>query len=171
MRITLLLGILALVPAPAFPQSTEGKQSFESRCARCHGADGNGGEMGPSITRRLPPLDNAQLDKLIRDGIPTRGMPPAVLGDVEARALVGFLRTIERRESDEPIVRKTIQTVDNRTIAGRVLGEGFDDLQLRTDDGRVHLLRRSGDRYRGVTSSADWPTYNGEPGGNRYTTL
>jgi alcohol dehydrogenase (cytochrome c) len=171
MRITLLLCILALVPAPASPQSTDGKKSYESRCARCHGADGNGGEMGPSITRRLPPLDNAQLDKLIRDGIPTKGMPPAALGAVEARALVRFLRTIERRESDEPIVRKTIQTVDHVTIAGRVLGEGFDDLQLRTDDGRVHLLRRTGDRYRGVTSSADWPSYNGEPGGNRYTTL
>ena len=52
-----------------------------------------------------------------------------------------------------------------------MLGEGFDDLQLRTDDKRVHLLRRVGDRVREVTSSADWPTYNGDPGGNRYTTL
>ena len=52
-----------------------------------------------------------------------------------------------------------------------MLGEGFDDLQLRTDDKRVHLLRRAGDRFRDVTSETDWPTYNGDPGGNRYTTL
>ena len=52
-----------------------------------------------------------------------------------------------------------------------MLGEGFDDLQLRTDDERVHLLRRSGDQYREVTSEVGWPTYNGETGGNRFTTL
>ena len=35
----------------------------------------------------------------------------------------------------------------------------------------MHLLRRAGDLFREVTSEAEWPTYNGEPGGNRYTTL
>ena len=38
-------------------------------------------------------------------------------------------------------------------------------------DGRVRLLRREGDRVREVTSETGWPGYNGEPGGNRYTTL
>ena len=64
-----------------------------------------------------------------------------------------------------------MQTTDGRTLEGQVLGEGFDDLQLRTDDKRVHLLRRAGERFREVTSETDWPTYNGDPGGNRYTTL
>src|SRR5262249_32495014 len=40
-----------------------------------------------------------------------------------------------------------------------------------TADKRVHLLRRTGNAFREVTSSADWPTYNGDPRGNRYTTL
>ena len=57
------------------------------------------------------------------------------------------------------------------TIDGVVLGEGFDDLQVRTADGRVRLLRREGDRVREVTSETGWPTYNGDPGGNRHTTL
>src|SRR5688572_20600540 len=75
MRITLVIHVLvsalALASAPAAAQPVEqGRKSFESRCARCHGADGNGGEMGPSITRRLPPLDRAALEKLIRDGVP-----------------------------------------------------------------------------------------------------
>ena len=42
---------------------------------------------------------------------------------------------------------------------------------MRTGDNRVHLLRRAGDKFREVTSSTDWPGYNGDPGGNRYTTL
>ena len=41
----------------------------------------------------------------------------------------------------------TVQTTDGRTLDGQVLGEGFDDLQLRTDDKRVHLLRRAGDAF------------------------
>jgi alcohol dehydrogenase (cytochrome c) len=51
------------------------------------------------------------------------------------------------------------------------LNEGFDDLQLRTGDNRIHLLRRAGDRFREVTSESDWPEYNGDPRGNRYTNL
>ena len=42
---------------------------------------------------------------------------------------------------------------------------------MRTADHRVHLLRRAGERFREVTSDKDWPTYNGHPGGNRYTAL
>src|SRR4030095_1908892 len=74
--------------------------------------------------------------------------------------------------STPPVVRKTIQTIDGETITGRVLNEGMSDLQIRTDDQRIHLLRKMpNDRYRRVTSQKDWPTYHGDPNGNRYTTL
>ena len=48
----------ALVPAQA---PDPGRKIFESRCARCHGADGRGGEMGPSIVERLTTRDDQQL--------------------------------------------------------------------------------------------------------------
>src|SRR5262249_50803783 len=71
-----------------------------------------------------------------------------------------------------PVIRKTIQTIDGQTLTGRVLNEGMSDLQIRTDDQRVHLLRKGpNDRYRPVTSQKDWPTYHGDAGGNRYTAL
>ena len=126
--------------------------------------------MGPAIAERLSPLDDQQLMKLIREGQPLKGMPPNVVPDAEMADLVKFLRTIERT-GERPLVRMSVQTTDGRTLDGLVLGEGFDDLQLQTDDKRVHLLRRAGDRYRPVTSETPWPTYNGDPGGNRYTTL
>jgi alcohol dehydrogenase (cytochrome c) len=148
-----------------------GRKSFESRCARCHGADGNGGEMGPAIRERLVTRDDQQLKDLIHAGLPARGMPPTDLPDSELTDLVRFLRGIERRPEAKPIVRRKVQTTDGALLEGQVLGDGFDDLQILTDDKRVHLLRRAGDRVREVTSSVDWPTYNGEPGGNRYTTL
>jgi alcohol dehydrogenase (cytochrome c) len=69
------------------------------------------------------------------------------------------------------VVTKTVETTDGQTLSGQVLNEGMSELQLRTDDKRVRLLRKSGDRYRVVTSQADWPTYHGDPSGNRYTKL
>ena len=146
-----------------------GRTMFEQRCALCHGADGNGADIGPPIALRVSALDAAALTKTIRDGIPAKGMPPNVVSDPEMAGLLKFLRTIERQAP--PVVRLKLQTTDGRTLDGQVLGEGFDDLQLRTDDKRVHLLRRAGDRFRPVTSETGWPTYNGDPGGNRYTTL
>jgi alcohol dehydrogenase (cytochrome c) len=72
----------------------------------------------------------------------------------------------------------TVQTTDGRTLEGEVRGEGLHDLQLKTSSpsaaarqAEIHLLRRAGDRFRVVTSETDWLTYNGDPRGNRYTTL
>jgi alcohol dehydrogenase (cytochrome c) len=161
-----LLGAAADVQAQ--PQAA-GRRVFESRCAVCHGADGHGGDTGPSIVFRMPLLSEADLGAVIRDGRPAKGMPPQPMPAVELQALTRYLRAIERRE--RPLERTTVQTTDGRTLAGAILNQGLDDLQLRTDDKRVHLLRRSGTQFRPVTSETGWPTYNGDPGGNRYTTL
>jgi alcohol dehydrogenase (cytochrome c) len=166
-----LFAFLPLIVTLGAQDVDPGKRAFESRCARCHGADGNGGEMGPPIVFRLPVRDDQQLAALIHEGLPARGMPPSDAAGAEMTALVRFLRTIQRRPEAKPLVRVTVQTVAGKTIAGQVLGEGFDDLQVLTGDKRVALLRRVGDRVREVTSTSDWPTYNGDPGGNRYTTL
>ena len=58
------------------------------------------------------------------------------------------------------------------TLEGTVVGEGFGDTQMRTPDNRIHLLRKiEGGKFREVTSEVNWPTYNGDFGGNRYTKL
>jgi alcohol dehydrogenase (cytochrome c) len=68
--------------------------------------------------------------------------------------------------------RRTIQTTDGQMLQGQVLSEGMSDLQIRTDDKKIRLLRKAdGNRYRVVTSQTDWPTYNGDPSGNRYSKL
>ncbi len=148
-----------------------GRLVFENRCARCHGADGNGGELGPAITGRLRAHTDPDLATLITQGLPNRGMPPVQVSDAEMPVLIRFLRSLQRQGSERTAIRRTVQTTDGRSLEGELLGEGASDLQLRTADQRVHLLRRSGDRYREVTSQTDWPGYNGDPGGNRYTKL
>jgi alcohol dehydrogenase (cytochrome c) len=167
-----LLASLLLVAASTLlaQEGDSGRKVFESHCARCHGADGNGGEMGPSILTRIATRDDQQLTALVHTGLPARGMPPTQLNATEMGSLLKYLHSIQRRFS-RPVVRMKAETTDGRTLEGQVLGEGFDDVQLRTDDKRVHLLRRAGPRFREVTSETNWPTYNGETGGNRYTTL
>jgi alcohol dehydrogenase (cytochrome c) len=161
-----------LTAATLLAQSREpGQVAFENRCGKCHGSDGNGGELGPRITFRLTTRTDGQLATLIRAGIPARNMPPTKLDDEEMALLIKFLRSIQRLPESKPVERRTIQTTEGRKIEGQIVGEGFDDLQLKTDDKRVHLLRRVDDRYREVTSETAWPTYDGAPDGNRYTTL
>ena len=48
--------------------------------------------------------------------------------------------------------RRTIQTTDGQTLQGQVLSEGMTDLQFRTDDKKVRLLRKAdGNRYSKLT--------------------
>src|SRR5258708_14884787 len=145
MRIFVFGMAAILASAAALAQDVPpGRVTFEARCGRCHGADGNGAEMAPSILQRLRTRDDKQLAALIRDGIPMRGMPPSLLGDPEMTALVRFLRTIEREPAPEAAPRTFKEAPGGATIEGVVLGEGFNDLQVRTADGRVRLLRRGG---------------------------
>ena len=163
--IAVFASLLVQAPPPA------GRALYESRCARCHGADGKGGERGPAITTRLGSHNDEEIAALVRAGLPGRGMPPNQVSQTEMPALTRFLRTLQPGPDERVIVRDTVSLTNGAVLSGEVLNRGFDDLQMRTDDGRVHLLRRAGEGYREVTSQTDWRGYNGEAGGNRYTTL
>ena len=169
MRVSLLsLYGLVFTALASAQDNAPGRLIFESRCGRCHGSDGSGGEMGPPIRNRLAGRSDDQLSKLIHEG--TGAMPPITVVDAEMTPLMRFLRSIQPRNR-EAVVRTTARLVDGKTLEGELLNEGFTDLQMRTADHRVHLLRRVGDRFREATPGTDWPGYNGDPGGNRYTTL
>src|SRR6476620_6849710 len=115
MAILLVVSVTAL----ASRQDVDaGRKVFESRCARCHGADGNGGEMGPPIVLRLSARDDEQLAALIHEGSPSRGMPPNDVAGGELRDLLAFLRSIEKRPEAKPIVRTKVQTTAGVTLEG-----------------------------------------------------
>src|SRR3989442_11823632 len=79
----------------AMAQAPEGRLSFQTRCAVCHGTDGNGGEHAPSILARVSRSNDQELNALLREGVPQRGMPAFnEVPDAELRSLAGFLRTI-----------------------------------------------------------------------------
>jgi alcohol dehydrogenase (cytochrome c) len=148
-----------------------GQRQFANTCSLCHGGDGMGGELGPAIAGRLRRLDDQQLTTLIHQGLPSRGMPafPNLTGASLAN-LIGFVRTLSAN-AQQPLVRRSIETTTGTTLEGTVLNQSMEDLGLQTNDGRIHLLRAAGARFREVTSQSDWPTYNGDFNGNRYTKL
>jgi len=168
MRVAILLASVLVSAALVAAQDTgPGRLIFESRCARCHGGDGSGGDMGPPIRERLFGRSDEQLFKLIHEG--SGAMPAIQVVDAEMGPLMRFLRSIQTHGRNLPRVTATL--TDGNTLQGELLNQGFTDLQMRTGDGRVHLLRRVGERFREAVPEVNWPGYNGDAGGNRYTTL
>jgi alcohol dehydrogenase (cytochrome c) len=172
---TLFFSVGCVFLGVALAQSPDaGHRAYESRCAGCHGDNATGGESGPGILAQLSARNDAELAAFLRQGRAPNGMPAFALGNPEMSDLVAYLRSLASpipRNRVAGVVTKTVETTDGQTLSGQVLNEGMSELQLRTDDKRVRLLRKSGDRYRVVTSQADWPTYHGDQSGNRYTKL
>ena len=171
MRRFLLLVVAVLMPSFAFSQTPEaGRQVFATRCAACHGTEGAGGELGPSIVARIPTRSDQDLEAVIKDGLPGAGMPAFPgLSRTEVTDLIAHLRTLRSRAGGPK--RADVALTDGRKLAGTVLNQSSGEMQLLGDDRKVHLLRESGGKYREVTSQTDWPTYNGHPNGNRYSPL
>lgn len=162
----LLPGALIFAQAP-----DAGRSQFENRCAVCHGTDGRGGERGPAIVARLAGYTDAELAKLIHDGLPNAGMPGSNLTQEETPVLVTYLRSLKPAGGVLAPAPAKVAMADHSTLEGLVLNQTSEDMQLLTPDQHVHLLRKNGAVYREVTSQRDWPTYNGQLSGNRYSSM
>src|SRR5206468_6303468 len=124
------------------PQEAPGRATYVARCAGCHGSDGNGGELGPAITTRVPTRTDQDLARVIRDGLPAAGMPAfGSLPASESEDLVRFLRTLRSRTGAITITRTAIRLEDGRMVTGIVLNQSLSDMQLLGDDQKIHLLR------------------------------
>src|SRR5579871_1740575 len=105
-----------------------GRKTFETRCSVCHGSDGNGGEMGPGIARRIRSMTDAQIRSTIAEGIPARGMPAFHLSDDETEPLVSFIHSLRpRRGFGFQPYHASLQLTKGRTLDGMILSEAFDE--------------------------------------------
>ena len=168
-----LMPLAALCAVTLVAQNEQaGKATFEGRCAACHGDDGNGGEFAAGIVVRIATRTNDEVMATIKNGLPSRGMPSFSLGDTELKDLVAHLRALKPpRRGAMLALPVSIQTTDGRTLKGVSVNRTSTDMQLRTTDGKVALLRKEGEKFRVVTSQADWPSYDGELNGNRFSAL
>jgi alcohol dehydrogenase (cytochrome c) len=173
-----VLIVLAVVCTAYAQDIPPGRKTFESRCSVCHGADGNGGELGPGITRRVPNLSDTRLRTTVLEGLPGRGMPANNVAEPDIAPLVAYVKTLRPRAGfgfgfQQYPLRTTL--TNGKTLEGMVISESFEDAAVSTEEKggkRIHLLRKlDGGKFREVTSESNWTTYNGDIGGNRYTAL
>jgi putative heme-binding domain-containing protein len=76
----------------------EARQTFENRCAGCHGLDGRGGERAPDIatSQKTQNRTDTALTQIITNGIPANGMPSfSSLDAPTIKALVKYLRVLQ----------------------------------------------------------------------------
>src|SRR5262245_33977821 len=116
-----LIAIAAQTPAarkPTAAPAPAGKQQFAQICARCHGADGRGGEFAPDITARIGPKSDEDLSTLIKNGIPAKGMPPSAFSAAQLKSLVAYLRTLRPRRGENAPVHVTVNSSDGQPLQG-----------------------------------------------------
>ena len=171
-----LSGVKTHAQGPANPPGTPlaaGRQTFLTRCASCHGTTGNGGEFAPGITTRIPLRTDDDLVRILHNGLSGSGMPafPDIV-DPDRANLIAYLRTLRPVDSKE-ITHATVQLEGGGSLAGSVLNRSANSLQLLGgEDKKIHLLRKTAaGNYRPVTSQQDWPSYNGDTIGYRYSDI
>jgi alcohol dehydrogenase (cytochrome c) len=201
-HIRYLLG-LSLAIAAAFaqqPRSSPGAAAYQSRCVLCHGGDGSGSDRAPAILDYLAANPPEQIATLILNGVPNKGMPAFEMPEGELAQLVSYLQTLggsahpgaqtarapsenrprrggvpgEHRPGEGPLSRPgRVTLADGSTLEGTILNESGFDLQLRTSDGKIHLLVRQGEAYheRVLEPKRDWLSYHGNFNGNRHSPL
>ena len=171
-----LIFTVLVVASSAAAQSTSpvlGARSYTDRCSVCHGGDGNGSERGPAVFTFVATQPDAALAALVRVG--RNAMPPQAVDDAEMANLIAYLRTLQpprRRARRGPQPGRV--TLENGTVLeGLILNQSMFDMQLRTADGKVHLLTRDGATYREtpIEPKENWPFYDGGYNANRYKAL
>ncbi len=94
---------------------------YQQYCAQCHGSDLNGGNATSLIDGVWQfGAENGYITRNIKHGIPHLGMPSYEnsLSDEEIRAIVGYIREVEKKEGiEKPPIPETVETMDYFMIA------------------------------------------------------
>src|SRR5690606_3049875 len=108
--------------ADSDPDREQGKRIFDGSCARCHDFEGFGG-IGPGLHRSdiVKSGNEARFARLIREGVPDRGMPPTPgLGERELAGLMAYVRGLAASSaaaSATPVARRPVNVSYQRLLA------------------------------------------------------
>jgi len=138
-----------------------GQQSFESHCASCHGLDGLGEEHAHAIAtpQAAGALDDRALFEIIRDGIPSKGMPPfGSLSAPDIHAIITYLRRLTGKNAVQPGKGNPVQ---GATLAAAQEDEAPVSAHMDVPPQRLLV----------APPAQDWPSYNGDYTGRRFSAL
>jgi alcohol dehydrogenase (cytochrome c) len=117
-----------------------GAEIFVSRCATCHGSQGQGQTAPRLVDRQLKNGDSDwSLFRAVVKGVPARGMPPSGLADLQAWQVVAHVRTLRSRATalDNEVGRPPPIDVP----AGRIEAAGADSDNWLTYSGDYRSWR------------------------------
>jgi alcohol dehydrogenase (cytochrome c) len=155
-----------------------GAQQFVATCAGCHGLDGAGSAKGASIiVPRVIALSDADLVRIVRDGVPGKGMPGSQLANQEIQGVVRYLRTLQQAAAASPdpgIPAKspanaepvpTIATTATQTpapkseVPAKPATLGIASIDVQQSDLNQKEVKEN------------WVSYNGDYTGRRYSSM
>lgn len=129
--------VTGMAAAQTFTPPGDGKRLFDGLCQDCHGANGVGDEA-PALNRALG-ADDTMLRKIIRDGIPERGMPRVRrMTEAEVEVLAAYVRSLGAGRT--------------MTIAGN--GDKGRALYQRLDCASCHVIDGTGGTFGPELSKA-----------------
>ena len=179
MRVPFFLAVFVLCSTLGLA-AADGEDSYQTRCALCHGGDGAGTDRAVSIIPTLQTSATARLAAIITEGVSSKGMPAVAMPADELGPLVAYLKTLAAaaspgaRDPRAPQPRTgSLSLVGGGALSGTILNESGFDAQIRTEDGDLHFLRRAGNAYREDTIEpfVDWSSYNGNATSNRHSPI
>ena len=179
MRVPSFLAVFVLCSTLGLA-AADGEDSYQTRCALCHGGDGAGTDRAVSIIPTLQTSATARLAAIITEGVSSKGMPAVAMPADELGPLVAYLKTLAAaaspgaRDPRAPQPRTgSLSLVGGGALSGTILNESGFDAQIRTEDGDLHFLRRAGNAYREDTIEpfVDWSSYNGSATSNRHSPI
>jgi cytochrome c oxidase cbb3-type subunit 3 len=156
----------ANVLRPEGQSSTEGRRTFEGKCAPCHGLDGRGGERAPDIAtkQRVQRQSDAQIFRTIHNGVPGTGMPSfGTLDSARIGALVNYLRLLQGQRdvtsvSGDPRSGKGLFFGRARCSECHSLqGEGGFVAADLSIFGRMHSIEETREAITNPGKAADFP--------------
>ena len=179
MRVPFLVAVFLLCATLGLV-AADGEDSYQTRCALCHGGDGAGTDRAGSILPTLLARRPDQLAAIITEGVSSKGMPAFEIPAEELDPLIAYLTGLAAavspaaRDPRAPQPRTgSLRLADGGSLSGSILNESGFDAQVRTADGRIHFLRREGEDYREATVEpyVDWSSYHGDDTANRHSAL
>lgn len=122
---------------------TMGAGIFHERCSGCHGNDGVGGSVGPSLTRSTYNHGDSDLAiyQVLRSGVAGTAMPPSGLSPTDLLRVIAYVRALQAHLAEKPGPSLPVINVSSRRL--QAAGKKADE----------------------------WLTYSGSYDGSRYTPL
>ncbi len=190
-----LVEFVRSLTAPAIARNVSGDAeagkvffSGKGQCGACHMVAGRGGLLGPDLsnlgrTRTLAEIESSLRNPSLKI---TRGYQGVSVRLRDGRMLRGVAKNesnydLQLQTQDGRIVRLTRDDIaaiehDERSLMPPVQATAreFQDLLAylsRLSEAGVEVAPRAASTRASSYSPGDWPTYNGDFGGNRHSTL